>query len=95
MELDSTTYLEYIVIERGEKVLYLQILKAIYGMLEAGLLWYRKFRSDLKKEGFEFDRYDSCVANRIKQGSQHTIRFHIDYFLSSHKNSEVNDDFLA
>ena len=43
VELDPTTYLEYVVIKKGEKVLYLQVLKAIYGMLEVGLLWYRKF----------------------------------------------------
>ena len=43
VELDQTSYLEYVVIEKVKKVLYLKVLKAIYGMLEAGLLWYKKF----------------------------------------------------
>ena len=42
-EIDPSGYLRYVVTERGQKVLYLLVMKAIYGMLQAGLLWYRKF----------------------------------------------------
>ena len=35
VEIDPLAYLDYVVIERGEQVLYLQVLRAIYGMLEA------------------------------------------------------------
>ena len=67
--------------------------KAIYGMLTASLLWYRKFRADLEQIGFKFNDFDSCVANREVEGSQHTIRYHVDDVISSHLNSKVNDDF--
>ena len=30
----------FVVIENGKKVLYVRILKALYGMLAAALLWY-------------------------------------------------------
>ena len=83
----------YVVYERGVKVLYLVILKAIYGMLQAGLLWYRKFRSDLEGLGFHFNEYDPCVANRTIQNNQHTIRFHVDDVLSSHIDTTVKDKF--
>ena len=49
---------------------------------------------DLLTLGFEFNNYDPCIANRMKFGLQHTIRFHVDDILSSHKNSKVNDEFL-
>ena len=31
----------------------------------------------------------------MRNGNQHTIRFHVDDLLSSHKDSAVNDDFYA
>ena len=51
-EIDPSGYLPYVVIKRGQKVLYLLVTKAIYSMLQAGLLWYRKLRSDLEGQGF-------------------------------------------
>ena len=72
VEINPLTYSPYVVIERGEKVLYLEILRAIYGMLEASLLWYRKFKKELEEIGFEFNDYDPCVANR-KQSTYHSL----------------------
>ena len=43
--------------------------------------------------GFHFNPYDPCVTNREKGGSQHTIRFHVDDIMSSHKDAKVNDEF--
>ena len=58
-------YEEYVVYEKSRKVLYVEILQALYGMLEAALLWYNEFRKDLETEEFEFNHYDPCVANKI------------------------------
>jgi hypothetical protein len=63
-------------------------------MLEAALLWYKKFRHELEQEGFKFNPpYDPCVENREKNGSQQTLLFHVDNLKSSHKNPKVNDKF--
>ena len=78
VQLSPEIYGPYVVFEKQRKVIYVQVLKAIYGMLQAALLWYNKFRQELEKEGFEFNPYDPCVGNRTKNGSQHTIRFHVD-----------------
>jgi hypothetical protein len=94
VQLDPETYGPFVVLEKGRKVLYVRVLRAIYGMLQAALLWYKKFRKDLEAIGFKFNPYDPCVANRIIKGSQHTIRFHVDDLNSSHKNSKVNDLFV-
>ena len=66
-------YKDYVVIEKGKQVLYVEILKAIYGMLEAALCWYRQFRSDLEEYDFVFNNYDPCVANKVVKGKQQTV----------------------
>ena len=73
VQLSPKIYGQYIVFEKQQKVICVQVLKAIYGMLQATLLWYNKFRQELEKEGFEFNPYDPCVGNRKKNGSQHMI----------------------
>ena len=63
-------------------------------MLISALVWYKKFRADLEDEDFVFNPYDACVANRIVDGKQHTIRFHVDDLMSSHVDKRVNDKFF-
>ena len=72
----------------------MEILRAIYVMLESALVWYKKFRKDLESIGFVFNPYDACIANRMINGKQQTIKFHMDNLLSSHQQREVNDEFL-
>ena len=93
VQLSPKIYGPYTVFEKQRKVIYVQVLKAIYGMLQAALLWYNKFRQELEKECFEFNPYDPCAGNRMKNGSQHMIRFHVDDVVLSHINPKVNDDF--
>ncbi len=93
VELNPQLYGPYVVFEKTRKVLYVQVLRAIYGMLEAALLWYKKFRNELEQEGFVFNPYDPCVANREQKGSQHTLLFHVDDLKSSHIDPKVNDEF--
>jgi hypothetical protein len=94
VDMSPETYGPFVVYEKGKKVLYVQVIKALYGMLIASLLWYKKFRKDLEKIGFEFNPYDACVANRTVNDKQHTVRFHVDDVKSSHLDPQVNDEFL-
>ena len=41
-----------------------------------------------------FNSYDPCVCNRMIDGKQHTVRFHVDDLMSSHMDPKVNDEFL-
>ena len=43
VQLDPNLYGDYVVYENGKKVLYMEVLMALYGMLEAALMWYEKF----------------------------------------------------
>ena len=69
----------------------MQVLKAIYGMLESALLFYKKFRADLEEIGYEINPYDMCVANKIINGKQHTVTWHVDDLKFSHEDPKVND----
>jgi hypothetical protein len=75
--------------------LYVMMKKALYGMLQSSLLYYKKFQKDLKEIGFIVNPYDPCVANRMVKGKQHTVTWHVDNLKCSHVDSKVNDKFLA
>ena len=95
LEIDPGKYGSFVVFEKGEKILYVRVLKALYGMLIAALLWYQQFKADLEQVGFKFNDYDPCVANRRVNGKIQTVKFHVDDLKSSHVDSSVNDNFLS
>ncbi len=69
----NPTYREFVTVENNKKVLYLRLLKALYGCVRSALLWYELFYGTLKELGFELNPYDPCVANKIVDGHQCTI----------------------
>ncbi|CAJ1967284.1 unnamed protein product [Cylindrotheca closterium] len=71
------------------------ILRAIYGMLQASLLWYQNLRASLEEYGFVFNVYDPCIANMTVNKKQLTIRFHDDDVLASHMEQRVLEDFFT
>jgi hypothetical protein len=95
VEIDPGRYGPFVVYDKGTKTIYVEVLKALYGMLIAALLWYRQFKTDLEAVVFKFNTYDPCVANRKVNSATQTIRFHVDDLKSSHIDSKVNDNFLS
>lgn len=81
--------------KNGDKELLSECLNAIYGTMIASLLYYLKFCKTLKREGFEHNPYDPCVWNKIVEGSQQTISFHVDDCKLSHLKAKVNDELIA
>ena len=71
------------------KVLYVYVLRALYGCLESALLWYHLYSSTLEKLGFKINPYDKCVANKEINGKQCTIVFYVDDNKISHEDPEV------
>ena len=88
-------YKPYVRYENGKKVLYVRILKALYGMIESALLWYTLFTEVLQKEGFVLNPYDSCVANKVINNKQCTVRWYVDNNILSHVETAVVDKVLA
>jgi hypothetical protein len=58
VNINPESYRPAVVLENRKKVIYVEVLKAIYGILEAALLWYKTFRKDLEDNGFIFNPYD-------------------------------------
>ena len=73
VKANKEKYEKFITFEGKTRVLYLQLLKAMYGTLTAALLWYQMFAEFLLGQGFELNKYDMCVANKIVNDSQLTI----------------------
>ncbi len=93
IEICPGVYDDYVVYEGKNKVLYVKMLRALYGMLISSVLYYNKFRKDIESIGFEVNPYDICVANRTIEGKQHTGTWHVDDLKSSHMDPRVNDKF--
>ena len=73
LDKNPVRYKDYVVYENGKKVIYVELMRALYGMINASLLWYKKFRGDLEGIGFTFNNYDPCVANKLVNGKSLTI----------------------
>jgi len=81
--------------KKGNKVLLVECLNALYGTMVASLLYYEKFTNSLKSNGFKMNPYDPCVWNKDIKGKQCTICFHVDDCKISHVSSKVIDDTIA
>ena len=75
--------------KKGNSLLYVKLLKALYGLMEASLMFYQKLRKDLESQGFEVNPYDPCVANKLIDDEQFTVVWHVDDLKLSHKNPKV------
>jgi len=95
VEIDPDTYGPYLTKENGVSVLYLEILKTLYGMMVSSLLFYRKLRKDLEQLGIKVNPYDICVANKMINGKQLTVFWHVDDLKISHKDKKVVDQFSS
>ena len=80
---------DYIENERGRKVLYLKLDRALYGCVRSALLWYKMFSQSLLDMGFTLNPYDNCVANATIDGKQCTIVFYVDDNKISHEDPAV------
>ena len=74
----NPSYKNTIIHERGGKVLYMLVLRSIHGIIQAALLWYELYSNKLQEMGFVLNPCDSCVANKIINGKQCTIAWHVD-----------------
>ena len=91
---DPTKYQPYLTTEHGKPVLYVELVKALYGAIHAALIFWRKFTKQITEWGFTVNPYDWCVANKMVRGSQLTIAWHVDDLKISHVDKEVLEDLI-
>jgi hypothetical protein len=94
LEIDAEMYEPYVVYEGKEKVMYVELLKALYGTLRASRLFWEKLTGKLLEWGFVPNPYDACVVNKTINGKQCTVGWHVDDLKVSHVDSKVVDDIL-
>ena len=64
-EIDPEYYKDFIFTnKRGRKCMHAEAKKAIYGTLEASLLFWAKFSKILEEIGYQRNAYDWCVTNK-------------------------------
>ena len=88
-------YQKHVVKENGVDVLYVRLIKALYGCVKSALLWYELFSGSLKEMGFVLNPYDPCVANCTIEGTQCTIVWYVDDAKVSHVNPSVVSDIIS
>ncbi len=88
------TLADFVAYEKGKKVLYVQLDKALYGCVQSALLWYELYSSTLTDMGFKLNPYDLCVANAELEGKQCTICWYVDDNKISHMNPKVIDEVI-
>ena len=85
----NPAHAKHVTIEGGTKVLYVRVVKALYGCVKSALLWYELFSKTLVEMGFELNPYESCIANSMINGAQCTIAWYVDDTKISHVDPAV------
>jgi hypothetical protein len=80
--------------KNGRKYLYAKLTKAVYGTLLGAILFYEKLSKQLEDWGYVPNCYDRCTFNKMVDGNQVTIQFHVDDLKISHMKQSVIDDVL-
>ena len=89
-------YRKYVMYSKnGVPMLYVCLSKALYVILRADLLFYKRIRIDLEDRGFVVNPYGPCVANKMVNGSQMTVCWHFDDLKISHRDKEMVTAFAV
>jgi len=95
-KLEPTIYRKYIWHDNnGKPMLYVRLKKALYGTLQAALLFWQLLSDTLVSWGFTIKPYDQCVAIKQINGKQCTIVWHVDDLKISHVSKDVVEDIIA
>jgi hypothetical protein len=93
-KVDPKKYEKFVEYEKGKPVMYVRLKKAHYGTLQASLLFWQDLSGHLTKWGFTVNPYDECVMNKMIEGKQCTILWHVDDIKLSHVDDEVNEEII-
>ena len=69
IELEPSRYDKYVSKENNSPILYVRMVKALCGMVTSALLFYKRFKNDIEKIGFQINPHNPCVAYKIVNGN--------------------------
>ncbi|KAL7564112.1 hypothetical protein ACA910_012384 [Epithemia clementina (nom. ined.)] len=90
----NQSYKDYLTYEQGKPVIYAELKKALYGTLQAALLFWKNLSNFLTELGFTPNPYDACVMNKEINGHQCTIGWHVDDLKISHVDKGVLNSII-
>ena len=94
VESNLTKWRKHLKREKGKWIVYVRATKIIYGTVKAAIKAYKKLARYLKSWGLEMNPYDPCVWNKLVDGNQLTLMFHIDDILLMHLLSQVVTEYI-
>ena len=85
IQIAPQTYQKYVMVDRkGTPILYVKLQKALYGLMGASLLFYRKLQKELEQYGFKVNPYDPCIANMTTSSREPmTVIWHVDNLMGT------------
>ena len=78
LNINPNMYQKYLVREGSKTVMYVELNKALYGTLDVALLFWKNLSGHLEEWGYEQNPYDWCVVNKMINGKQCTILWHVN-----------------
>ena len=89
------SYQSFVCFERGQRIIYTCLNKALYGTLQAAMLFWKELTQFVTVDlGFTVNPYDLCVANKLIDGKQCTILWHVDDIKMSHVSQDVLESIM-
>ena len=73
--------------------MYVEFTKSSVWSLNTACLFWEILSSKLKEWGFEMNKYDPCIANKIINGTQMTVAWYVDDLKVSHKQLSAIQEF--
>jgi hypothetical protein len=95
VKLDPKLCRKHVKDENGKTVLHVELLKALHGTLKAALLFWKLLSKQLVSWGFVINPHDWCVANKMINGKQCAILWHVDDLKMSHVDTDVNTALIG
>ncbi|KAL7572570.1 hypothetical protein ACA910_000389 [Epithemia clementina (nom. ined.)] len=88
------SYKEFLTYKGKKPAIYAELSKALYGLLQAALLFWQNLTGFLGQLGFVANPYDACVMNKDIDGHKCTIGWHVDDLKISHKSELVVEQIV-
>lgn len=85
------SYKQFLSYKNDKPVIYTELSKALYGTLQAALLFWEDLSGYLESLGYEVNPYDFCMMNKVVNDKQCTIAWHVDDLKISHVNTKVKE----
>ena len=76
------------------RVLYLWLLRYVYGIMESVIVWYDLYTKTFKSHELALNTYDRSIKNSIIDGNNCTIYWYVDNNKLLHFDGDINTKII-